>query len=66
MYKGFILSESLENPIILNNYKTIYVKIENHPESESPYWHDFKVEVEDIESFLIEDWFWGQYGYFTY
>jgi len=49
MYKGFVLSESLKNPTILNNFEKIYVKVENHPEyeGEPKIWHDFKLKVED-------------------
>ena len=53
MFKGFILSESLEDPTILNNFKKIYVKVEHHTKSEDypPFWHLFKIEVgeEEIE-----------------
>lgn len=52
MFKGFVLSESLKDPLILNDYKKIYVTVEHHPESnEFPFWHLFKIEVEgkDIE-----------------
>jgi hypothetical protein len=55
MLKGFILSESLKNPILLNVFAKIYVRVEEHPESpSSPYWHLFKVEVgeEEIERTL--------------
>ncbi len=53
MYKGFVLSESLTNPLILNEFEKIYVKIEHHPEyaGEPKIWHDFKLKVneEDID-----------------
>lgn len=48
MFKGFVLSESLKDPLVLNDYKKIYVTIERHTESkEHPFWHLFKIEVED-------------------
>jgi len=48
MCKGFVLSESLENPTLLNNFRKIYVRVEEHPESpEMPFWHLFKIEIED-------------------
>jgi len=48
MFKGFVLSESLKNPTILNNYRKIYVKIEKHAESrEYPFWHLFKIQIND-------------------
>jgi len=49
MYKGFVLSESLKNPMILNDFEKIYVKVEHHPEytSEPKIWHDFKLKIED-------------------
>lgn len=50
MYKGSILSESLADPILLNKYAHIYVKVQKHPESkEHPFWHMFKVSVNDDE-----------------
>ena len=48
MFKGFILSESLNNPVILNDFRKIYVKIEVHPESkDAHFWALFKVEIDD-------------------
>ncbi len=53
MYRGFVLSESLKNPLILNDFEKIYVKVEHHPEysGEPKIWHDFKLIIkdEDIE-----------------
>ncbi|VVB60462.1 Uncharacterised protein [uncultured archaeon] len=52
MFKGFILSESLNNPTILNDFRKIYVKVEDHPESKNArFWHLFKIEIDekDIE-----------------
>lgn len=49
MYKGFVLSESLKDPTVLNNFEKIYVKVEHHPEyaGEPKIWHDFKLKIED-------------------
>jgi len=49
MYKGFVLSESLKDPTILNDFEKIYVKVENHPEynGEQKVWHDFKLRIGD-------------------
>lgn len=50
MYKGFVLSESLKNPLILNDFEKIYVKVEHHPEADASYpkiWHDFKLSIQD-------------------
>ena len=48
VFKGFILSESLNNPEILDKFKKIYVKTEEHPESEeAKVWHLFKIEIDD-------------------
>jgi hypothetical protein len=52
MFKGFILSESLKDPTILNNLEKEYVSVENHIEygGGPKVWHNFKVIVsnEDI------------------
>ncbi len=47
MLYGIIQSESLNNPTILNSFKTRKVIVESVPLSENPYWHIFIVEVED-------------------
>ena len=49
MYQGFVLSESLKDPTILNNFDKVYVKVENHPECKGcpKIWHDFKLKVDD-------------------
>lgn len=48
MYKGFVLSESLNHPPLLNNYDKIDVIVEEHPENaELPIWHDFKLKIQD-------------------
>jgi hypothetical protein len=52
MFKGFVLSESLNDPTILNDFENIYVKVESHPESELKYWHLFKLKIKDED---IED-----------
>ena len=50
MFKGFVLSESLKDPTILNNFNKDYVKIEHHPETPKMlYWHLFKLNIEDLE-----------------
>jgi len=46
IYKGFVLSESLNCPVVLNDYDTIYVKVEEHHDSSYPdFWHLFKLKV---------------------
>ena len=49
MFKGFVLSESLKDPTVLNDLEKIYVKVEHHFEydGEPKIWHDFKLKVED-------------------
>ncbi|KKS14134.1 hypothetical protein A2617_00460 [Candidatus Daviesbacteria bacterium RIFOXYD1_FULL_41_10] len=47
MYKGFILSESLNNPLLLNKLEKIYVLVEHHPGESLPYWNDYKVKIDD-------------------
>lgn len=47
MFYGIIESESLNNPTILNSFKTKKVVVESVPLSENPYWHIFIVEVDD-------------------
>lgn len=49
MFKGFVLSESLKNPSILNNFEKIYVKVEHRPETKGrpKIWHDFKLKFKD-------------------
>ncbi len=47
MYYGILESESLNNPVILNNFATKKVIVESVPLSPHPYWHIFVVEVED-------------------
>ncbi len=50
MFKGFVLSESLKKPTFLNNFRKICVRVQEHPESpEVPFWHLFKIEVNDEE-----------------
>lgn len=79
MFKGFILSESLKNPTILNVLKKIYVKVEKHTESDIPFWHLFKIEIQEekiesitkiISSEMKESWyahFWnGQIVYIVF
>jgi len=69
MFKGFVLSESLNKPTILNDFKKIYVKVENHPESkEARFWHLFKIEIdEEIEKVaerLAKEIKYGWYAHF--
>ena len=46
MIKGFVLSESLNDPLILNTIEKIYVKIESHNDPAYPaFWHLFKLSV---------------------
>ncbi len=48
MFKGFVLSESLKDPTILNEFKIMKVIVESHLEygGEPKIWHDFKLKVE--------------------
>lgn len=59
MYKGFVLSESLKNPVILNNFEKIYVKVEHHPENKigPKIWHDFKLKFKDKDIIKITYFF---------
>lgn len=46
MFKGFILSESLNNATVLNNYKQFSVKVEKHNDPKYPkFWHLFKLSI---------------------
>ena len=47
MYKGFILFESLNNPIILNSLEKIYVQVEDNEGQKPRFWNDYKVRVPD-------------------
>ncbi len=49
MFKGFILSESLKYPTILNDFAIEKVIVENHSEfdGETKIWHDFKLNIKD-------------------
>ncbi|OGF63247.1 hypothetical protein A3C77_04485 [Candidatus Giovannonibacteria bacterium RIFCSPHIGHO2_02_FULL_45_13] len=48
MFKGFVLSESLKNPTVLNKFDKIKVIVERHPEYPPvPIWHDFKLKITD-------------------
>ncbi|MBU3957717.1 MAG: hypothetical protein KKB25_01440 [Nanoarchaeota archaeon] len=74
MFKGFVLSESLKDPTILNGFATEKVIVENHSEFEGELkiWHDFKLKIkdEDINSVcgkiakqIKEEWyahFWNE------
>ncbi len=46
MFKGFILSESLKNAVILNDYEILSVKVEKHNDPKYPeFWHLFKLSI---------------------
>ncbi|MBI5065692.1 hypothetical protein HZA97_05640 [Candidatus Woesearchaeota archaeon] len=49
MFKGFVLSESLNDPTILNKFDVIKVIVENHKEfkGEPKIWHDFKLKIKE-------------------
>jgi hypothetical protein len=49
VYKGFILSQSLKDPRILNQLEKIYVQVEYHPESKPKFWEDYKVKIKDSD-----------------
>ncbi len=50
MYYGYIESESLRNPLVLNNYKAIKVDIEFVPTSQNhPYVHAYYLKFQDNE-----------------
>ena len=57
MYQGFVLSESLKNPLVLNELEKIYVKVEHHPEyeGEAKIWHDFKVRIKEDDLERVAD-----------
>ncbi len=45
MFKGFVLSESLKDPTILNDFTIEKVIVEHHPGFKI--WHDFKLKIKD-------------------
>ena len=47
MFKGFVLSEPLKDPTVLNRFDKIKVTVEKHKESELKIWHNFKIKVSD-------------------
>jgi len=50
MFKGFVLSESLSNPTILNGYKHLYIKVEKHNDPKyTKFWHLFKLSIPDSQ-----------------
>lgn len=69
MIKGFILSESLKDPCVLNKFDVVKVIVEKHA---TEFWHDFKVQVADkdidkvckkLSSNIKEGWyahFWDE------
>lgn len=49
-YKGFVLSESLSNPVVLNIYDKIDVKVEKHNDINYPeFWHLFMLSISEEE-----------------
>ena len=69
MFKGFVLSESLDNPTLLNKFSKIYVRVEEHPESpEMPFWHLFKIGVEDQQIAQVAERFAAamRYGWYAH
>ncbi len=47
MFYGYVLSESLKDPTVLNRFNKIKVTIEKHKESGQKIWHSFKIKVSD-------------------
>jgi hypothetical protein len=49
VFKGFVLSESLKDPTVLNRLKHVKVVVERHDEVRhgSNIWHNFEIEVEN-------------------
>ena len=48
MYYGYVESESLRNPLILNDYKPIKIEVEHVPTSKNhPYVHAYYLSLED-------------------
>ncbi len=69
MFKGFVLSESLNDPTVLNNFKKIYVKIEEHTDPKyAHFWHLFKIEVDSKNIEKITEKFANKlkYGWYAH
>ncbi|WP_313181746.1 hypothetical protein [Lacrimispora sp.] len=50
LYKGFVLSESLSNPLVLNTFEKINVKVEKHNDINYPeFWHLFMLRISEDE-----------------
>ncbi|MBU4246129.1 MAG: hypothetical protein ABIF85_01620 [Nanoarchaeota archaeon] len=70
MFKGFILSESLNTPTLLNEFRKIYVKVEDRPESKNArFWHLFKIEtddknIEEVAKKISKELKYGRYAHF--
>lgn len=47
MFYSIATSESLTNPVILNEYRKRNVIVDSAPLSEQPFWHIFVIEVDD-------------------
>lgn len=47
MFYGIVTSESLTNPVVLNELEQVKVMVDAVPTSETPYWHIFVVKVDD-------------------
>jgi len=69
MYKGFVLSESLNNPLILNSIEKINVNVEKHNDPAYPaIWHNFKLlatekNIQAVSEQLKTGWyahFWNE------
>ena len=49
MFKGFVLAESLKDPMVLNGLKSVKVVVERHDEATNgpKIWYDFEIVVDD-------------------
>ena len=69
MFKGFILSESLSNPTMLNDFEKINVRIQERSESpDTPFWYLFKISVNDEEIDSVAERFSAKmkYGWYAH
>ena len=71
MFKGFVLSESLKDPTVLNDFNQIKVIVERHKEftEKQKIWHDFKIktikkEIENVTQNLSKQMKKGWYAHF--
>ncbi len=73
MFKWFVLSESLSDATIVNDYEKIYVKVQKHDDPKYPeFWHLFKLTtpateidevVKTISEYMKDEWyahFWNK------